>query len=583
MTETPHRRARRPPFRYDARLANEIEAKWQDRWEPTTPSGRPTRPGRCATGSSRGRGPPKLYVLDMFPYPSGDGPPRRPPARLHRHRRVRPLHAHERPQRAPRHGLRRVRPPRRAVRGADRPAPTRHHRGEHRHHAPPAACARARPRPAPRRRHHRRPRTTGGRSGSSCRSSTPGTTRTPDRARPDRRAARRVRGRHACARERRQPRRAARGRELDAGDTRAHVVDSYRLAYLDEALVNWCPALGTVLANEEVTADGRSERGNHPVFRRPLKQWMLRITAYADRLLADLDLLDWPESIKTHAAQLDRPQRRRRRSCSRSRSTTASTSRCSRRVPTRCSAPRTWCSRPSTRWSTRSSRASGPTRPGGRPRRHARRVAGHLRPRRAAGGGGARRTASSPAQKSELERQAEGREKTGVFTGAFAINPTNGWNIPIFIADYVLMGYGTGAIMAVPAHDQRDFEFAQRVRPADRRRGAARPTAGCATAASTPTRPADEWPEAYIGDGVGHELGERRGVARRPAHARGEAAHHRVARGERDRRGGGHLQAARLAVQPPALLGRAVPDRLRRRRPPASRSRSRCCRSSCPR
>ena len=84
------------------------------------------------------------------------------------------------------------------------------------------------------------------------------------------------------------------------------MVDAHRLAYLDEAPVNWCPGLGTVLANEEVTADGRSERGNFPVFRRPLKQWMLRITAYADRLLADLDPLDWPESIKLHAAQLDR-------------------------------------------------------------------------------------------------------------------------------------------------------------------------------------------------------------------------------------------------------------------------------------
>ena len=86
--------------------------------------------------------------------------------------------------------------------------------------------------------------------------------------------------------------------ELDAATRRA-VVDSYRLAYLDDAIVNWCPALGTVLANEEVTAEGRSERGNHPVFRRPLKQWKLRITAYADRLLDDLVLLDWPESIKT--------------------------------------------------------------------------------------------------------------------------------------------------------------------------------------------------------------------------------------------------------------------------------------------
>ena len=128
--------------------------------------------------------------------------------------------------------------------------------------------------------------------------------------------------------------------------------ESYRLAYLDEAPVNWCPALGTVLANEEVTADGRSERGNHPVYRRPLKQWMLRITAYADRLLADLDLLDWPESIKLMqrnwigrsggaevAFPVEEHDRRRHR-------------RVHDRVPTRCSAPRTWCSRPSTRWST---------------------------------------------------------------------------------------------------------------------------------------------------------------------------------------------------------------------------------------
>ena len=89
------------------------------------------------------------------------------------------------------------------------------------------------------------------------------------------------------------------------------VVDDHRLAYLAEAPVNWCPALGTVLANEEVTADGRSERGNYPVFRRPLRQWMLRITAYADRLIDDLDAVDWPEPIKADAAQLDRPVRGR--------------------------------------------------------------------------------------------------------------------------------------------------------------------------------------------------------------------------------------------------------------------------------
>ena len=99
------------------------------------------------------------------------------------------------------------------------------------------------------------------------------------------------------------------------------MVDGHRLAYLAEAPVNWCPGLGTVLANEEVTADGRSERGNFPVFKRSLRQWMMRITAYADRLLDDLDRLDWPEPIKADAAQLDRPVRGRARSTSRSTAT----------------------------------------------------------------------------------------------------------------------------------------------------------------------------------------------------------------------------------------------------------------------
>ena len=175
-------------------------------------------------------------------------------------------------------------------------------------------------------------------------------------------------------------------------------------------------------------------------------------------------------------------------------------------------------------------------------------------------------------QKSELERQAEGREKTGVFTGAFAKNPTNGWNVPIFVADYVLMGYGTGAIMAVPAHDERDFEFAQEfdlpivavVHPPDgwlRERGVDADT------------PADEWPEAYVGDGVGMNSSNDDvsldGLPTPEAKRRDRG----VARGERDRRADGHLQAARLAVQPSALLGRAVPDRLRRRRQPARAAR----------
>ncbi len=185
------------------------------------------------------------------------------------------------------------------------------------------------------------------------------------------------------------------------------------------------------------------------------------------------------------------------------------------------------------------------------------------------------------AQKSELERQAEGKEKTGVFTGAFAKNPTNGWNIPVFIADYVLMGYGTGAIMAVPAHDQRDFEFAHEfdlpvvgvVQP---------PDAWLRDRGLTADTPADEWPEAYTGDGVGmHSTNDEvslDGLATADAKERIVE----LVGGGRRGRGGRHLQAARLAVQPSALLGRAVPDRLRRRRPCRTRSRSRCCRSSCP-
>ena len=268
-------------------------------------------------------------------------------------------------------------------------------------------------------------------------------------------------------------------RELD-GDTRRAVVDSYRLAYLDEAPVNWCPALGTVLANEEVTADGRSERGNHPVFRRPLKQWMLRITAYADRLLADLDLLDWPESIKLMQRNW-----------------------IGRSVGAEVAFPveehtdveiDVFTTRPDTLFGA-TYMVLAPEHPlvdADRPRPVARglavRVAGQLRPRQA------RRPRRSPsyrefaAQKSELERQAEGREKTGVFIGAFAKNPTNGWNIPVFIADYVLMGYGTGAIMAVPAHDQRDFEFARRVRPARSSASCSRPTPGSRARAHARTR-----------------------------------------------------------------------------------------------
>jgi leucyl-tRNA synthetase len=228
---------------------------------------------------------------------------------------------------------------------------------------------------------------------------------------------------------------------------RRRVVDAHRLAYLHEAPVNWCPGLGTVLANEEVTADGRSERGNFPVFRRPLKQWMMRITAYADRLLADLDLLDWSDSIKLM----------QRNWIGRSEGAEV-------RFPTGAD------SEPITVFTTRPDTLFGATYMVLAPEHPlVDELAGVAWPddvdARWTGG------AASPveaveayriqaARKSEIDRQSEGRDKTGVFLGSYAINPVTDQPIPIFVADYVLMGYGTGAIMAVPAQDQRDWDFA---------------------------------------------------------------------------------------------------------------------------
>ncbi|MFJ8763948.1 leucine--tRNA ligase [Streptomyces clavifer] len=244
-------------------------------------------------------------------------------------------------------------------------------------------------------------------------------------------------------------RRTPDGREwgaLNAAE-RADVLGQYRLAYASEAPVNWSPGLGTVLANEEVTADGRSERGNYPVFKAKLRQWNMRITAYADRLLNDLDGLDWPEAIKlqqrnwigrSEGARIDFP-------VDGAGAVTVFTT----RQDTLFGAtymvlapehdlveriiPAAWPEGTHPVW-----------------------TGGHASPAEAV-------TAyrKQAAAKSDVERQAEAKDKTGVFTGAYATNPVSGEKVPVFIADYVLMGYGTGAIMAVPAHDPRDFAFAR--------------------------------------------------------------------------------------------------------------------------
>jgi leucyl-tRNA synthetase len=232
--------------------------------------------------------------------------------------------------------------------------------------------------------------------------------------------------------------------ELPAGE-RADVIDSYRLVYRADSTVNWCPGLGTVLANEEVTSDGRSDRGNFPVFRKRLRQWMMRITAYSDRLLEDLDVLDWPEKVKTM----------QRNWIGRSTGAEVLFSTGEANIEVFTTRPDTlfgatymvlapehslveqltaadWPDAVDPRWTF------GAETPGEA-------VAAYRR---------------SIAAKSDLERQ-EAKTKTGVFLGSYATNPAGGQQIPVFIADYVLSGYGTGAIMAVPGHDQRDWEFAE--------------------------------------------------------------------------------------------------------------------------
>jgi leucyl-tRNA synthetase len=207
--------------------------------------------------------------------------------------------------------------------------------------------------------------------------------------------------------------------------------DSKRLAYRAEVPVNWCPHLGTVLANEEVI-DGKSERGGHPVIRMPLRQWMLRITSYAERLIDDLEGLDWSRAIKdmqrnwvgrSEGAEVDFPV-------------------------VGLDAPiRVFTTRPDTLFGA-TYMVLAPEHP----------LVDQITTPDHRDAVAAYRVAA--ARKSDLDRTDLAKSKTGVFTGGHVINPVNGQTIPIWIADYVLMGYGTGAIMAVPGHDERDFEFA---------------------------------------------------------------------------------------------------------------------------
>jgi leucyl-tRNA synthetase len=251
--------------------------------------------------------------------------------------------------------------------------------------------------------------------------------------------------------------------------------DEHRLAYQSDALVNWCPELGTVLANEEVI-DGKSERGGHPVVRMPLKQWMLRITAYADRLEKDLEPLDWSGGIKklqrdwigrSVGAEVDFFVRQRasaeRGAGNSEREANSSEFRAPSSEFDAWKAARAKSGFPKKApedvlriYTTRPDTLFGATYMVIAPEHPF--VARLTTPDQKAA---VKSYVGAAARKSDRERQEETKKKTGVFTGSYAINPVNGQPVPIWVADYVLWGYGTGAIMAVPAHDERDFEFAQ--------------------------------------------------------------------------------------------------------------------------
>lgn len=205
------------------------------------------------------------------------------------------------------------------------------------------------------------------------------------------------------------------------------------LAYVDEIPVNWCPELGTVLANEEVI-DGKSERGGYPVIRKPMRQWVLKITEYAERLLEDLELCDWPQSTKE--MQINWIGKSQGANVifkikNTDKEFTVFTTRCDTLFGA------TYC-------------VMAPEHP------YVDEITTAAQKEQITA---YKKTCAS---KSDLERTELNKEKTGVFTGAYAINPVNGKEVPIWISDYVLASYGTGAIMAVPAHDTRDYEFAKK-------------------------------------------------------------------------------------------------------------------------
>jgi leucyl-tRNA synthetase len=441
-----------PPYRYTPALAQDIELAWQDRWEREGTFHTPNPTGRLSEGFEKVADRPKFFVMDMFPYPSGAGLHVGHPlgylgtdvtSRFRRMDGDNVLH----PMGYDAFGL----PAEQyAVQTGQHPRITTEAN---------IAAIKAQLRRLGVDHDERR----------SFATIDPGYYRWTqwiflqlfgswfdERAGKARRIEELVAELDAGTREP-GPGTNPLGRpwaELDEVGRRL-VVDAHRLAYLHQAPVNWCPGLGTVLSNEEVTPDGRSERGNFPVFRRPLTQWMMRITAYADRLIDDLDRLNWSESLKLMQRNWI------------GRSTGArigfSVGVAGRPDDTAKETVEVFTTRPDTLFGA-TYMVLAPEHPlvpsltasawpdGTDPRW----TGGAATPAEAVDA--YQRQAS---RRSELDRQTEGRDKTGVWLGVTAVNPVNGRELPVFIADYVLTGYGTGAIMAVPGEDTRDFEFAE--------------------------------------------------------------------------------------------------------------------------
>ncbi len=423
MTSAPTTPDDAPKFRYTGALAQEIELRWQDRWDFDGTFETPNPAGPLADPAKIAGRPKKLFVLDMFPYPSGTG--------LHVGH---PLgfigtDIFSRYKRMTGHNVM-------YTMGFDAfGLPAEQYAVQTGQH--PAITTNANV------TNYRRQLRRLGLSHDPRRSistTDPGYYRwtqwiflqifnswydtEADRARPiDELIEQFATGQRATPDGRSWA-------DLAAAE-RNTVIEGYRLAYVSDAPVNWCPGLGTVVANEEVTADGRSDRGNFPVFKRNMRQWMMRITAYADRLITDLDLLEWSDAIKAMQRNWI------------GRSEGASVHFDSAAGPITV-----FTTRPDTLFGA-TFMVLAPEHP---------MVDSLTTPERSKAVAQYRHQAAS---KKDIDRQDDTREKTGVATGAFAINPVTGESIPVWIADYVLMGYGTGAIMAVPCGDQRDFEFAR--------------------------------------------------------------------------------------------------------------------------